>query len=79
MCVCVCVCVCSSNSDVLPGTGAADGSSAADKYFIPFELACKSNVPRIINTSLDCIQVSYLGYHLIHVHVLYMYIYCMYY
>lgn len=32
----------------------------ADKYFQPFELACKSNVPRIINTALDCIQVCYV-------------------
>ena len=29
----------------------------ADKYFQPLELACKSNVPRIVNSSLDCIQV----------------------
>ena len=32
----------------------------ADKYFEPFELACKSNVPRIINTALDCLQVHLL-------------------
>ncbi len=31
----------------------------ADKYFLPFELSCKSNVPRVINTALDCIQVGY--------------------
>ena len=45
-----------------------DGSSAlpkpkqagfvdADKYFMPFELACQSKSPRIVNTTLDCIQV----------------------
>ncbi|XP_060692337.1 brefeldin A-inhibited guanine nucleotide-exchange protein 2-like [Hemiscyllium ocellatum] len=28
----------------------------ADKYFLPFELACQSKSPRIISTSLDCLQ-----------------------
>uniref|UniRef100_A0A8C4RZ39 ARF guanine nucleotide exchange factor 1 n=1 Tax=Erpetoichthys calabaricus TaxID=27687 RepID=A0A8C4RZ39_ERPCA len=28
----------------------------ADKYFLPFELACQSKCPRIVNTSLDCLQ-----------------------
>ena len=45
----------SSESGALPLPG---GLVSADKYFKPFELACKSNVPRIINTSLDCIQAS---------------------
>jgi brefeldin A-inhibited guanine nucleotide-exchange protein len=27
-----------------------------EKYFLPFEMACKSKVPRIVETSLDCIQ-----------------------
>jgi len=37
-----------------------DGSSAisAEKYFRPFELACQSKSPRIVVTSLDCLQVS---------------------
>jgi len=30
----------------------------ADRYFHPFELACLSKCPRIINTSLDCLQVA---------------------
>eukprot|EP01137_Pigoraptor_chileana_P033942 Opistho-2@25725 len=30
--------------------------SNADKYFRPFELACQSKNPRIICTSLDCLQ-----------------------
>lgn len=30
----------------------------ADKYFLPFELACQSKSPRIVSTSLDCLQVS---------------------
>ena len=29
----------------------------AEKYFIPFELACKSKSPKVVETSLDCIQV----------------------
>ncbi|XP_017591504.1 PREDICTED: brefeldin A-inhibited guanine nucleotide-exchange protein 2-like, partial [Corvus brachyrhynchos] len=28
----------------------------ADKYFLPFELACQSKSPRIVSTSLDCLQ-----------------------
>nr|XP_005992094.1 PREDICTED: brefeldin A-inhibited guanine nucleotide-exchange protein 2 [Latimeria chalumnae] len=28
----------------------------ADKYFLPFELACQSKFPRIVSTSLDCLQ-----------------------
>lgn len=29
----------------------------ADKYVLPFELACQSKSPRIVSTSLDCLQV----------------------
>ncbi|XP_072259359.1 brefeldin A-inhibited guanine nucleotide-exchange protein 2 isoform X2 [Pyxicephalus adspersus] len=28
----------------------------ADKYFLPFELACQTKSPRIVSTSLDCLQ-----------------------
>ncbi|KAM6924943.1 brefeldin A-inhibited guanine nucleotide-exchange protein 2-like [Xenentodon cancila] len=28
----------------------------ADKYVVPFELACQSKSPRIVSTSLDCLQ-----------------------
>ncbi|XP_070554844.1 brefeldin A-inhibited guanine nucleotide-exchange protein 1-like isoform X2 [Ptychodera flava] len=28
----------------------------ADKYFLPFELACQSKSPRIVNIALDCLQ-----------------------
>uniref|UniRef100_A0A8D1FZW1 ARF guanine nucleotide exchange factor 2 n=1 Tax=Sus scrofa TaxID=9823 RepID=A0A8D1FZW1_PIG len=28
----------------------------ADKYFLPFELACQSKSPRVVSTSLDCLQ-----------------------
>lgn len=31
---------------------------SAEKYFRPFELACQSKSPRIVVTSLDCLQVS---------------------
>ena len=30
----------------------------ADKYVLPFELACQSKSPRIVSTSLDCLQVN---------------------
>ncbi|XP_063814964.1 brefeldin A-inhibited guanine nucleotide-exchange protein 2 isoform X2 [Pseudophryne corroboree] len=41
-----------------------DGSAAlskpkfieADKYFLPFELACQLKSPRVVSTSLDCLQ-----------------------
>uniref|UniRef100_A0A7M4ER21 ARF guanine nucleotide exchange factor 2 n=1 Tax=Crocodylus porosus TaxID=8502 RepID=A0A7M4ER21_CROPO len=48
-----------------PGSCAAGSSTAAppkanfieaDKYFLPFELACQSKSPRIVSTSLDCLQ-----------------------
>lgn len=28
----------------------------AEKYFLPFDLACQSKCSRIVNVSLDCIQ-----------------------
>lgn len=31
----------------------------ADKYVLPFELACQSKSPRIVSTSLDCLQVNF--------------------
>lgn len=30
----------------------------AEKYVLPFELACQSKSPRIVSTSLDCLQVK---------------------
>lgn len=32
----------------------------ADKYVLPFELACQSKSPRIVSTSLDCLQVLFI-------------------
>jgi hypothetical protein len=29
----------------------------AEKYFLPFELACQSKAARIVVTALDCLQV----------------------
>ncbi|XP_041360036.1 brefeldin A-inhibited guanine nucleotide-exchange protein 1-like isoform X2 [Gigantopelta aegis] len=37
----------------------------ADKYFLPFELACQSKCPRIVNTALDCLQKLIAYGHLI--------------
>ena len=34
------------------------GFVKADKYFLPFELACQSKCARIVNIALDCLQVS---------------------
>ena len=52
--------ICSSDtasSSALPVPKANSGVFDADKYFLPFELACRSKCPRIVNTALDCIQV----------------------
>uniref|UniRef100_A0A803V9P7 ARF guanine nucleotide exchange factor 1 n=1 Tax=Ficedula albicollis TaxID=59894 RepID=A0A803V9P7_FICAL len=38
------------------GAAAPAGFIEADKYFLPFELACQSRCPRIVSTSLDCLQ-----------------------
>ncbi|XP_076440296.1 brefeldin A-inhibited guanine nucleotide-exchange protein 1-like isoform X2 [Babylonia areolata] len=45
----------SSESSALPQPKRA-GVVEADKYFLPFELACQSKSPRIVNTALDCLQ-----------------------
>jgi brefeldin A-inhibited guanine nucleotide-exchange protein len=39
-----------------PSPDSPDLLVSADKYYQPFELACRSSVPRIIITSLDCLQ-----------------------
>lgn len=38
----------------------ASGNINADKYFLPLELAFRSNIPRVVNISLDCVQVCYM-------------------
>uniref|UniRef100_A0A8C5CIT8 SEC7 domain-containing protein n=1 Tax=Gadus morhua TaxID=8049 RepID=A0A8C5CIT8_GADMO len=51
-------------SSPLGGRGKVDGTVVppranyieADKYVLPFELACQSKSPRIVSTSLDCLQ-----------------------
>ncbi|KAJ8010696.1 hypothetical protein DPEC_G00077800 [Dallia pectoralis] len=45
-----------SDSSTLPPIKSKTSIVEADKYFLPFELACQSKCPRIVITSLDCLQ-----------------------
>ncbi|KAM8882521.1 brefeldin A-inhibited guanine nucleotide-exchange protein 1 isoform 2-T2 [Synchiropus picturatus] len=45
-----------SGSSTLPPVKSKTSFIEADKYFLPFELACQSKCPRIVITSLDCLQ-----------------------
>ncbi|XP_057680326.1 brefeldin A-inhibited guanine nucleotide-exchange protein 1 isoform X3 [Corythoichthys intestinalis] len=45
-----------SGSGTLPPIKSKTNFIEADKYFLPFELACQSKCPRIVITSLDCLQ-----------------------
>ncbi|XP_058503473.1 brefeldin A-inhibited guanine nucleotide-exchange protein 1 isoform X3 [Solea solea] len=45
-----------SGSSTLPPIKSKTTFIEADKYFLPFELACQSKCPRIVITSLDCLQ-----------------------
>ncbi|XP_062841626.1 brefeldin A-inhibited guanine nucleotide-exchange protein 1 isoform X2 [Trichomycterus rosablanca] len=45
-----------SGSSTLPPIKSKTNFIEADKYFLPFELACQSKCPRIVCTSLDCLQ-----------------------
>uniref|UniRef100_H3AFR8 ARF guanine nucleotide exchange factor 1 n=1 Tax=Latimeria chalumnae TaxID=7897 RepID=H3AFR8_LATCH len=45
-----------SGSSTLPPLKSKTNFVEADKYFLPFELACQSKCPRIVSTSLDCLQ-----------------------
>uniref|UniRef100_A0A672PKV8 Brefeldin A-inhibited guanine nucleotide-exchange protein 1-like n=1 Tax=Sinocyclocheilus grahami TaxID=75366 RepID=A0A672PKV8_SINGR len=45
-----------SSSSTLPPIKSKTNFIEADKYFLPFELACQSKCPRIVVTSLDCLQ-----------------------
>uniref|UniRef100_A0A8C7T7C7 ARF guanine nucleotide exchange factor 1 n=1 Tax=Oncorhynchus mykiss TaxID=8022 RepID=A0A8C7T7C7_ONCMY len=45
-----------SDSSTLPPIKSKTSFVEADKYFLPFELACQSKCPRIVITSLDCLQ-----------------------
>ena len=58
--ICLFVCIFSdeSPSSALPPPKGKQPFIEADKYFLPFELACKSKCPRIIVTALDCLQVT---------------------
>lgn len=44
------------SSAALPTPKAKANFVEADRYFLPFELACCSKCPRIVNTALDCLQ-----------------------
>uniref|UniRef100_A0A8C2GT77 ADP-ribosylation factor guanine nucleotide-exchange factor 1 (brefeldin A-inhibited) n=1 Tax=Cyprinus carpio TaxID=7962 RepID=A0A8C2GT77_CYPCA len=46
----------SENLSTLPPIKSKTNFIEADKYFLPFELACQSKCPRIVITSLDCLQ-----------------------
>ncbi|CAF2608281.1 unnamed protein product [Rotaria sp. Silwood2] len=52
-----------SESSILPSTD--QQSINAEKYFLPFELACASNHHRMVDTSLDCLQKLILHGHLL--------------
>lgn len=43
-------------ASVLPTPKSKAKFVEADRYFLPFELACCSKCPRIVNTALDCLQ-----------------------
>uniref|UniRef100_A0A8C1W3Y1 ADP-ribosylation factor guanine nucleotide-exchange factor 1 (brefeldin A-inhibited) n=1 Tax=Cyprinus carpio TaxID=7962 RepID=A0A8C1W3Y1_CYPCA len=45
-----------NKSSTLPPIKSKTNFIEADKYFLPFELACQSKCPRIVITSLDCLQ-----------------------
>ncbi|CAH1254723.1 ARFGEF1 [Branchiostoma lanceolatum] len=45
-----------NSSSALPLPKSKQRSIDADKYFLPFELACQSKCPRIVCTALDCLQ-----------------------
>ncbi|XP_053322156.1 brefeldin A-inhibited guanine nucleotide-exchange protein 1 [Spea bombifrons] len=45
-----------AGSGTLPPVKSKASFIEADKYFLPFELACQSKCPRIVSTSLDCLQ-----------------------
>lgn len=43
-------------SNALPQPRNDSNVISAEKYFLPFELACQSKSPRIVVTALDCLQ-----------------------
>jgi brefeldin A-inhibited guanine nucleotide-exchange protein len=45
-----------SNSSALPLPRSDESGIDAEKYFLPFELACQSKSPKIVIIALDCIQ-----------------------
>lgn len=52
----------SNSSSALPlPKDDTSGNITAEKYFLPFELACQSKTYRIVVTALDCLQVRSLS------------------
>eukprot|EP00057_Strongylocentrotus_purpuratus_P021387 XP_011675861.1 PREDICTED: brefeldin A-inhibited guanine nucleotide-exchange protein 1-like [Strongylocentrotus purpuratus] len=49
-------CPVKASSSALPLPKSNINSIAADRHFLPFELACQSKSARIVNTALDCLQ-----------------------
>ncbi|KAI0232805.1 Brefeldin A-inhibited guanine nucleotide-exchange protein 1 [Lamellibrachia satsuma] len=45
-----------NQSSALPAPNTQSNFIEADRYFLPFELACQSKCPRIVITALDCLQ-----------------------
>ncbi|XP_012271827.1 brefeldin A-inhibited guanine nucleotide-exchange protein 2 isoform X2 [Orussus abietinus] len=45
-----------ATSNALPQPKSDSNVISAEKYFLPFELACQSKSPRIVVTALDCLQ-----------------------
>lgn len=45
-----------TTSNALPQPKSDSNVISAEKYFLPFELACQSKSPRIVVTALDCLQ-----------------------
>ena len=53
--------ICSSDPDMSDGYDSDKHVFVkADKYFLPFELACQSRSPKIVSSALDCLQVHLL-------------------
>ncbi|XP_015595288.1 brefeldin A-inhibited guanine nucleotide-exchange protein 1 isoform X2 [Cephus cinctus] len=45
-----------ATSNALPQPKSDSNVISAEKYFLPFDLACQSKSPRIVVTALDCLQ-----------------------
>lgn len=55
-----------NTSAALPLPKAGTHSIEVERYFLPFEVACQSKCPRIVNIALDCLQVTIISIHAIY-------------